>query len=240
MSESEYMIIELKVHYWLRTGLTKVVGLFQRYLDLWKTILSYFIILINFLVLISFDNENSPRREDPEAFDLTTATTQAIIYILGGCGCFFALNIYLNSLASKVPIIIRKHQIEQENRLREEEVQRRFAFNKNITEAYDKVYSYTVLIYRIVFNLQLIYYLSLFISLILGLASHPFFYTYTLSYLIYRSGTLINVLRAIWNPKYTIIVTIGMMFGVVYVFTVFSYWYYSDDYSDFSCYSLWT
>ena len=238
MGESEYMIIELKSHYRLRTELTKVVGLFQRYLDLWKSILSIFIILINFLVLVSYDNENSSRRENPEAFDLHSIATQAFIYILGGFGCFFSLNIYLNSLASKVPIIIKKHQIDQENKLGEE-IQGEHHFY-NITKAYGKVYSYTVLIYNIVFNLQLIYYMSLLFSMILGLAYHPFFYTYTLSYLIYRSTTLINVLRAIWNPKYTIIVTIGMMFGVVYVFTVFSYWYYSDDYSDFSCYSLWT
>lgn len=77
-------------------------------------------------------------------------------------------------------------------------------------------------------------------SIILGLAHHPFWYTYLLSYLIYRSNTLLNVLRAVWNPRYTIMVTIFMMLIMIYCFTIFSYWYYPNDYSDYTCYSLWT
>lgn len=79
MKESEFMIIELKTHYWLRSGLTKFVGLFQKYLDLWGSFLTIFALLMNFIVITSYDNENSERTEDPEFFNLDPTETRKLL-----------------------------------------------------------------------------------------------------------------------------------------------------------------
>jgi hypothetical protein len=83
IKESPFMIIELKTHYWLRTKLSRFMSLFIKYLELWRNIFSLFIVIINFIILFSYDDKNSNRRKDPQLFEGSEKGTLAFLVIIG-------------------------------------------------------------------------------------------------------------------------------------------------------------
>lgn len=88
----------------------------------------------------------------------------------------------------------------------------------------------------------IIYYLLYFIFSVLGLVYPPLFF-FCLTYVIVRSSILINVLRAIYEPRKQIVLTLILLIIINYFFTLYEY---SRLYGDFdsnlanSCYSVWS
>jgi hypothetical protein len=78
----------------------------------------------------------------------------------------------------------------------------------------------------------ILYHTIYLISNILGIAVHPFFFSFSLSYLIIRSKVLMNVLRAVYEPRWQIIFTIFLLIGVTYIFTLFSYVSFHEDFHE--------
>jgi hypothetical protein len=58
---SPFMIIELRVHYWLARGINKFIGLIMKHIDLWKNLLSLFALGINAIVLLAYSNQHGGR-----------------------------------------------------------------------------------------------------------------------------------------------------------------------------------
>ena len=110
----------------------------------------------------------------------------------------------------------------------------------NSLQPFNKAKEFSFMITNAVLDLRILYYSLLLIVTFLGVVIHPFFYTFLLSFFVSRRKTLMNVLRAIVKPGKTLSLTILLMFMVIYVFTVFSYSYYSSYYTENDCYSLWT
>ena len=87
--ESPYLIIDLKVNYWLTKQRNKFVQLFQKNIDLWKDLLIYFSILLNGIILASYNSENGSRIYDPRLGNLNESQTRAMMYIFGSITLFF-------------------------------------------------------------------------------------------------------------------------------------------------------
>ena len=86
----------------------------------------------------------------------------------------------------------------------------------------------------------LIKYLSGLLDLtILGVLIHQFFYIYHIIYVVWRPFTLLSVLKAIWYPRYTTGLTIGLMLIITYILVGILSLHYSKDYPNSVCYSLW-
>lgn len=111
MRESQFLIIDLKVSYWLQTGLSRGIGIIQKYLDLWKDLLSYLGALLNFIILVSYSDQHGPRNEDPQLFKMSTGSTEFLLRVIGIITSFLIFIIFFNLLAIKIPIKIRRYQV---------------------------------------------------------------------------------------------------------------------------------
>ena len=239
MRESDYLIIDLKVNYWLTSEQNRFGQIFQKHIDLWRDILLYMWFLLNGMILASYNVLNGDRTKDPELGSLNASQTKAWFYAFGGFTLFLIIIILTNIFSSKVPIKIKKHnkRIEEENKRKVESL--KFFKLGAVSDIYSKLYYLITLVINILTDVQMLFFIGLFIMTILGLILNPMYYTYLVAYLIYKSKTLMNVLQAVWIPKFSILATIALLFISTYVFTVFSYYFYATQYPDNTCYSLW-
>jgi inositol 1,4,5-triphosphate receptor type 1 len=231
MSESKLLITDLRVNYWLRTGLTRFVGILQQYLDMLRSILSYLCILLNFIILFSYTNEVGTRTDDPELFNSSVLFTQILLFSVGIITFMLVFIVFMNSLINKIPIKIMRYKVLQEERDKQITFQNKiqtYAYSDVTVTRIRKVISIT---YSILTDLQLLYFFALTILTILGIVYHPFFYTYLLTYPILRSPSLMSVLQAVWYPRKILFLTFVLMLMVIYALTVFSFWAYADEYN---------
>jgi hypothetical protein len=240
MKKSPYLIIDLKTNYWLRKGLTKFVGLFQKYLDMIKDVLGYLSILINLIILASYDDLGSDRIDDPDLFDIGTTNTIVILTVLGCISALMLAIIFVLWVVNIVPLLYKEFQIQEEiDEKRSKEVGNTNQFNV-VFEPLSKLNALLYLFYNVLTNYKLVYYTSMLVLAILGITFHPFFYSGLLTCFVSRRSALIDVLQAVVIPMNSLLQTIMLMFMVAYVFTVYSYTYYSKYYNTNECYSLWT
>ena len=240
MKESNYLIIDLKANYWLTKQQNKIIQLFQRNIDLWKDSLLYFCLLLNWIVLFSYNILNGSRTKDPQFGSLNESQTRSLLYVFGGFTLFLIINILINILVTDIPIKVKKQKDIFEERNKKIRANGEAFYNSRFSAFAEQFKFYITLAFKACTDLYLLYFIGLFILTILGLAVDSFYYTYLISYLIYKSETLMSVLQAIWIPRYSIGLTIVLMFIVTYVLTVFSYTFYATQYPDNACYSLWS
>ena len=80
-------------------------------------------------------------------------------------------------------------------------------------------------------NIDVIYYLSYGSLAFLGVMIHPFFFAFHLTEILIRYPTLKNVVKAVWEPRQSLILTLLLMIIMVYSFTLFAYLFFHDDYN---------
>ena len=240
MKESKLLITDLKVNYWLRTGLTRFVGLLQKYLDMLRSLTSYLSIALNLIVLLSYTNEVGTRSDDPELLGTSVTLTETLFITLGIITLVVVMIVFSNSVINKIPIKIKRYKVFQDEKMKRLTQNGKLA-TKILTpreEVFRKVREIFTIGYYVMTDLLLVYYFGVLILTLLGVVYHPFFYTYLLTYPVLRSPPLMNVLQAIWYPRETLLLTICLMFTVIYALTVISFWAYADDYTENDCYSL--
>ena len=86
---------------------------------------------------------------------------------------------------------------------------------------------------------DLIYYTVAFVFCILGLAWHPFFFSFMLSFPIIQSDTLLSVLEALWSPRRQIALTTFLLAITIYLLSIVTFWWFSDAYPNGTCDDLW-
>ena len=62
LKEIPYMIIDLKVNYWLSNEQIRFLRIFQKHIDLWRDLLMYMCIILNIMVLASYSVLNGDRK----------------------------------------------------------------------------------------------------------------------------------------------------------------------------------
>jgi len=69
----------------------------------------------------------------------------------------------------------------------------------------------------------LIYYFGYLVFAFLGYFFHPFFYCYHMVDIIIRNQYLVNVLKALYRPRYELLNTLILFLCMEYIFTIIEY-----------------
>eukprot|EP01017_Pseudomicrothorax_dubius_P003315 TRINITY_DN10446_c0_g1_i2.p1 TRINITY_DN10446_c0_g1~~TRINITY_DN10446_c0_g1_i2.p1 ORF type:complete len:365 (-),score=81.01 TRINITY_DN10446_c0_g1_i2:712-1806(-) len=88
-------------------------------------------------------------------------------------------------------------------------------------------------------NVEVLYYLLYGVAAIVGTLYHPFFFAFHLSAIVVRYPTMRNIVRSVWEPRVAIVLTLVLLFIVVYVFTLIGFTFLHDDYQGY-CEELWS
>lgn len=80
-------------------------------------------------------------------------------------------------------------------------------------------------------NIDVIYYLAYGSLAFLGVMIHPFFYSFHLTEIMIRYSTLQNVIKAVWKPKESLLLTLILMIIIVYSLTLLAYLFFHEDYN---------
>ena len=240
---SKIMLVVLKIDYFLRSKLGKFLGLFIKYIELWKNYLQVLAIILNVLIILSYNIDNGSRLTKPSIGDLNSTETQMLIRVFGIINLLLASIVVGVLLAQRIPFNIQKYRVraqDTKNKMKDSGI----ITNENITNrTYDKLKAAYQIAKLLLSDIMILYHIIYFIFTLLGAAYHPFFFSFSLTYLIVRSSVLINVLRAVYEPRMQIILTLFLTLIVFYVFTIFSYMIFYSDYNEQlvnSCFSLWS
>lgn len=77
-------------------------------------------------------------------------------------------------------------------------------------------------------NLTFLYYIAFTLSAILGVAWHPFFFSFLLLDVCLKSDTLKNSVRAIWDPRKQLLLTLALFLMMGYGFAMAGYILFAD------------
>ncbi|CAI2387002.1 unnamed protein product [Moneuplotes crassus] len=240
MRESQYIISDLKVNYWLKKGLSRFVGLCQEYSDMFKSLLSILGILINGMILFSYSINVGERTGDPVFSNTSVNSTKGVML---GLGIASLILVFITSFLTSFSIVAnyyRRYSVyaaDEEKRMIE--LNKIDRFSQNFPQL-SKARAFTKFIYEAISDWRIMYHILLFLLTLTGVVFHPFFYTFLLTVFVYRRKALMDVLKAIVKPYESLGLTILLMFMVIYAFTIVAYSYYYDDYTENDCYSLWT
>ena len=121
-----------------------------------KDLLIYFSILLNGIILASYNSENGSRIYDPRLGSLNESQTRAIMYIFGSITLFFIVNILVNILATDIPIKLKKHRdkIEERNQKLRESGQ---YYNRNKVQVAVDQLKYAVVNILIIYSFLFVY-----------------------------------------------------------------------------------
>lgn len=78
-------------------------------------------------------------------------------------------------------------------------------------------------LYYLIFNIDVMYYLAYGVFAIIGVVVHPFFFSFHLSEIFIRYPSLKNVIKALWQPKKALFLTLILLLILVYIFTIFGF-----------------
>ena len=231
----EDLITEIKTDYWLRHKMPRVFSVFPKYGDLWKDLFSPFVLFLNIILLVSYSKSNSNSIDDPKFWFLSIGQTNVLLLVIGIFWTYLISVIYINTIMTVAPVIINRFKIKGD-------LNGIIKLKSKITLKLltGELYTIIKLALSILTDKILIFYFILLLLTLLGTIRWPFYYWYLLTYIIHRSSTLMNVLQAIWQPKFSLMMTILLLLMVVYSFSVLAFFWYSDDYPNSSWYSLWS
>ncbi len=77
-----------------------------------------------------------------------------------------------------------------------------------------------------------VYYVGYGLTAIIGTIYNPMFFCLHLLDILVRYPLLLNVVRAVWEPRKPIAYTFFLLVVLMYVFTLFSYYFLSESYRD--------
>lgn len=237
MDESDYFT-DVMVHEDRLKGIfnkNRFLAIVATYEKFWENLSFYITLFLNFIIIASYSEdkiqvETPPyewdyyRLEQPEFFSLSSEETLSLFKILGFLNLVFSSLSILLFVMKRGPILTGKIWRSLEINLIENQEKIHY-LNKGIL--YGKAWVSSFKIYLTDFTM--LFYLLYLVFIILGLTVHPFFYAFHLTDFL-RIAILKNVLKAIWNPKMQILLTLVFFILVEYYFTLISYSFFSDHY----------
>lgn len=72
-------------------------------------------------------------------------------------------------------------------------------------------------------TIEVLYYLAYGLLAFMGVWFHPFFFAFHLTEILIRYPTLKNVIRAVWEPKEALALTLLFFILLEYIFTLIAY-----------------
>lgn len=157
------------------------------------------------MVLVSFKRV----QDDDSLFILTVINTLGIIVIV------FSTVIVTFFLAKTAPLIIKKSLV---------------GVRKNDRNLLKLLFRFLKTLYFLFSDFYILYYLIYGITAIIGTTLSPFFFAFHLFEVLVRFPVLSNVVKAVWIPKKAIMFTLFLFIILMYVFTLFAYYFLYESY----------
>lgn len=105
---SNLLTIALKQDYWLRYSLQGLLGLFVESLVTWKDYMVMIAIIINVIILISFNNEKHDRATEPSLGSLNSDDVETIIFAFGIWNMFGVIIVTMTHFVIRIPYNYQK------------------------------------------------------------------------------------------------------------------------------------
>mmetsp|Transcript_12839 Transcript_12839/g.11368 ORF Transcript_12839/g.11368 Transcript_12839/m.11368 type:complete len:229 (-) Transcript_12839:253-939(-) len=96
----------------------------------------------------------------------------------------------------------------------------------------------STIILKTLSNVEILHMNLCFVSIMLGFIIHPLYFTFLLTYCIAVSDRMNKMLKALWEPKTSILFTLILMLLIVYMFVVLAYGRFSTYYPNNTCSSI--
>ena len=231
-NESEYVIAEMKMRYDLKKKLRWCGKIFVKYDGVWRAIFSFITLILNFILLISYDSSNGSRFNHPELFSLNNNQTKTVMLSFG---CFMIFNWIL----ILIPLLVITWTTEKvsANKINFESYldHKRSSMFRYIAKPFVKRQNFSkicCILLKMTINFQILHFIAWGLFIILGIFVHPLYYAFLLTYVIVDSDQMNKMLKALWEPKLSIFSTLLLMILVVYMFVVLAYSRFSEDYPD--------
>ena len=232
MDEADY-IINVIIHEQRLKNIfnqSKLLGIIATYEKLWENLAFYINLTLNFIIIASYSENNAPIGEDieyyrlfqPQLFSLSALDTLRLFKILGILNLVFSSLAVLLFFMKRGPLFTNKIWKDLKKKL---SIQKYGCIKKVLFYFKACLDSFRACLT----DFNLLFYILYIIFIILGLSIHPFFYAFHLTDFL-RISILKNVLRAIWNPKTQIFLTLVFFVLVEYYFSIISYTFFYDHY----------
>lgn len=172
------MLVVLIIDYFLRNKFGRLLGLFIKYIELWKTFLQFLAIILNVLIILSYNVDRGSRLEKPSLGELDDDETKNLLRIFGIINLLLAFIVVGVLLFQRVPYNIQKYRVrEQDSKKRLKDTEN--IINDDLTrKAYNRISALYQICSLIFSDMIILYHLLYFIFTVLGVAFHPFFFAF--------------------------------------------------------------
>ena len=207
---------------------------------IWRDIAFGLTIVLNILVLLSYSNYNDhDRMNSPSLFNYTydndywsTETTKSVIRTLGIIQLVCCLIIVAFFLLKVGPIVARRGWKKHEPSIE---------FLKSNPNKFKltvlKLKQIVSTIFYILIDFHVLYHIAYTVFSVLGISTHPFYFSLLLLDILYKYRSLQNVVKSFIVPRKALILTFCMMIIFMYIFAIIGFFYFQEDF-DSKCKTL--
>jgi len=224
--KNEYLFTKIFRYY-------PVFGALAKQIPLWRCFAFYLSIIINLYIMLCYRKSTGTwddRMENPSFVEvLSTSNTMIIMDFLAACLTVFSGIIVMSFLYKYALSTYYRFMLVWEHRKQD----------KNEENALSKgVMMIVWVVAEVATNGDLLLNLANLILAFAGWFVHPFFFTFHLFNVAFRSKRLLNVLKAIVGPIVSISLTLMLHLVMEYLFAVIAYLFFPEHYQPFTCTSL--
>jgi len=198
----------------------KIIGLLGNHIKLWEHGVFIVAILLNAVILASYSDRFGDRLENPHLFNSPGSTqTKYGITVLGILNLIFGGLVVTHFYLKRAPILTK-------------DVWSGFGSQK-ITIKTPLIFfiKVCVSISRGLRDFDILYNTAVIVFSFLGLFVHPFFFFFMLADFL-RISLLKNVVKAVWEPRVPLMLTLLVFALVQYFFGIIGYTYFHTNYDE--------
>ncbi|KAL4438400.1 hypothetical protein ABPG74_009439 [Tetrahymena malaccensis] len=203
----------------------KFISLFANYVKLWKDVAFMLTIVLNIFNLLTFTSKFGDRFYNQHLFldyqSYSVQQTNRIIYLLGAimtCCSMFVVSFFL---VKNLPVLIKR--IWSADKGQENELFKHF-----LARIFLWLFKLIKIIFSLLKELEIIYYICYGTFAILGTVVHPFFFTFHLSEIFIRFPLLMSVINAVYIPRKNLFLTYILYLILAWLFSLFAYYFYAS------------
>lgn len=207
----------------------KIFALFANYVSLWRDIAFIFTILLNLVIVASYNTDKGPRfNNDLSLFqeeDYDETRTLRLFSILGWTMVSCSLFVIVFFFSKSAPLVLEKAfkpTNPKGSMVTKKKLLRRF---------FEFIVKCLKCFYYFLNDIEIIYYVAYGILAILGTVYNPFFFCFHMSEILLRFPELKTVIMAFWEPRIQLLLVFVLLFIWEYVFALIGFLAFPEDYS---------
>lgn len=195
----------------------KILSLFAGYVTLWKDLAYFITIIINIIILLSYQDhdERSDRLNSPHFNNLSTEDTKTIFRSLGIAMIVCSSFVVLFFVLKKAPIYWKEAWDQFQKYVKKEQ--------SCLIRLIKYFFIILISILKVIMNLDVLYYLAYGLFAFIATYVHPFFFAFHLTEFLIRYQTLKNIIKSAWQPKAMLGLTFLLVILFTYYFTIWAY-----------------